>query len=197
MGSLRGSDVSDPPQTLYPSQPPHRRALARYVALWLVAGAAVAVIGLQLLRGAGENEPVVLPPLRETELVAASRTAGCDLRRERGARALQPAVSGPPAIAGRPGVYEQTPPPDALIGALRRGIIVIHYRPSLADEPIAQLQRLQAAVPRATIVTPNENMRYEVAVTAWRRLLGCDHFREATIDAIRFFRGRYVGLGPD
>ncbi len=166
------------------------------MAVWLLAGAAVAVIGLQLLRGAAD-EHVGLPPLREAELIDASRTAACELRRERPGQALQPAASGPPASAGRPGIYEQMPPPTALIGALRRGLIVIHYDPSLDEERIEQLQRLQEAVPKATILTPDDDMRYAVAVTAWRRLLGCDRFRDATVDAIRFFQGRYIGSGPD
>lgn len=41
-----------------------------------------------------------------------------------------------------------------------------------------------------TIVTPNESMHYEVAVTASRRLLDCHSFRDKTVDATRFFRGR-------
>lgn len=168
----------------------------RYVAVWLLAGAVVAFVGLQLLRGAGDDEGG-LPPVRETELVDASRTAACELRRPRRDQALQPPVSGPPGITSRPGVYEQAPPPAALIGAIRRGVIVIHYRPSLGEEPLAQLQRLQEAVPGGTIVTPNESMPYEVAVTAWRRLLGCRSFRDETLDAIRFFRGRYIGSGPE
>ena len=40
-------------------------------------------------------------------------------------------------------------------------------------------------------------MRYEVAVAAYRRLLGCTRFTDAAIDAIRLFRGRYIGIGPD
>ena len=34
-------------------------------------------------------------------------------------------------------------------------------------------------------------------VTAWRRLLGCSRFGGGTIDAIRLFRGRFIGTGPD
>ena len=180
---------------LYPSPPPHRRALLRYVGLWLAAGAAVAALGLQLLRGAGDE--VSLPPVRETELVSASTAARCELRRESAEGVLQPAASGRAGSASRPGIYEQTPPQPALIGAIRRGIIVIHYRPSLDEEQIEQLQRVQEAVPLATIVTPNENMPFAEAVTAWRRLLGCHSFRAASVDAIRFFRGRYIGSGPD
>lgn len=193
MGSPRNRPVRDKSQRTSP--PPHGRALARYLGLWLAAGAIVAVIVLQLVHGS-DSENVSLPPVRETKLVDAARTAACELRRERPGRALRPAVSGPSNGASSPGVYERTPPPSALVGANRRGIIVIHYRPSLDEEHVAQLQRLQEAVPEGTIVAPNANMSYEITVTAWRRLLGCHRFDDETVDAIRLFRGRYLGTGP-
>ena len=166
----------------------------RYVAAWLLAGGIAAVAGLQLLRGAAAE--VSLPPVRETELLSASTAARCELRRDRTVRVLPRVDDGPRRSASRPGVYEQTPPQAELVGAIRRGIIVIHYRPSLGEQQVEQLRRLQKAVPRGTILTPNPDMRYAVAVTGWRRLLGCHRFRKQTMDAIRFFRGRYIGSGP-
>ena len=77
-------------------------------------------------------------------------------------------------------------------------MIVISYRPRLDDERLAQLRTLQSVVPNGTIVAPDTSgMRYEVAVAAYRRLLGCMRFTDAAIDAIRLFRGRYIGIGPD
>ncbi len=178
-----------------PSPAPHRRALLQYVAAWLVAGAIVAVLGLALLRG-GEAEEVSLPPVRETKLEDAAMLAGCELRRDTEGRIEQPPVAGPPTeTAIRPAIYTSLPSRAALIGALRRGIIVIHYRPSIGEEQIEELNRLHEAVPEGTIITPNPQMPYEAAATAWQRLLGCRKFEQRAVDAIRLFRGRYIGLG--
>lgn len=178
-----------------PSPAPHRRALLRYVAAWLVAGAIVAVLGLALVPGP-DPEEVTLPPVRETKLEDAAMFAGCELRRDAAGRIQQPPVTGPStATAIRPAVYTALPSRAALVGALRRGIIVIHYRPSIGEEQIEQLERLHEAVPEGTIITPNPHMPYEAAATAWQRLLGCRSFEQAAVDAIRLFRGRYIGLG--
>ncbi len=188
--------MPDQPQSTGRFPPPHRRALLRYVAVWLVGGVIVAIGGLQLLRHEGRDE-VSLPPIRDADLIDASRTAGCELRHERRGQLLRPAVAGPPAPAVRPGVYTATPPQSSLIGAIRRGIVVIYYRRSLQRDHVEQIERLQESIPEAILVTPNEKMKYEVAATAWRKLLGCRSFRDRTLDAIRFFSGRYIGSGPD
>ena len=45
---------------------------------------------------------------------------------------------------------------------------------------------------------PNDDMPYDVAVTAWTQLMGCDTFKgDATLDAIRDFRDAYRGRGPE
>jgi len=171
------------------------RAVARYTAGWLVV--AIAVVAGALLTVGDREEEVGLPPLRETELTEAARAAECEFRTSGGVLVLRPDVSGPPAAAARPDVYTRAPEPTTLVGALRRGIVVIHYRPSLSEEQIDRLARLQQAVPAGTIVTPNRAMPFAVAVTAWRRLLACRDFEDSTMDAIRLFRGRYIGSGPD
>jgi hypothetical protein len=40
-------------------------------------------------------------------------------------------------------------------------------------------------------------MPFAVAVTAYRRLLGCRDLNQSSVDAIQLFRGRFVGSGPD
>ena len=48
------------------------------------------------------------------------------------------------------------------------------------------------------LLFPNPDMPYEVAVTAWTQLMGCDTFEgDATLDAIRDFRDTYRGRGPE
>ena len=173
-----------------------RAPLVRYVAGWLAAGSLVLVLVFTLLpREGGVDAP--LPPVRQTELSEAARVAGCELRTQRRERILRPAVSGPRGVAARPGVYSRMVDPRALIGAVRAGTIVIHHRPALGDGVLDRLRTIQRAVPAGTIVAPDADMPYAVAVTGWRRLLGCRRLDAATFDAIRLFRGRFIGSGPD
>lgn len=177
---------------------PSRRAVAVYMAGWVAAAALVAVLAALILDD-GEPDRVSLPPVEETELDVAARAAGCQLRRERRGDRLNPPVSGAAAATpAKAGVYEEAPDIRSLVAALRRGVIVIHVRGDL-DEPWSDdLRSIQAAAPNGTIVTPNETgMRFEVGVTAYRRLLACQRLSDDSIEAMQLFRGRYLGSGPD
>ena len=180
-------------------QPPpaSRGALARYVVGWLAAGAVAAALLVVVLKplGGGETE---LPPVRQIDLEHAARTADCKLQRDGRRERLNPTAHGHPRVGpARPGRYDQPLRSDSLVAALRRGIIVVQYQASLPAEDVDQLRALFDDVPRGTIVAPNATgMPYAVAVTAWRRLLGCRRFATSTIDAVRLFRGRFIGSGP-
>jgi hypothetical protein len=159
----------------------------------VVAAAAVALLGA----GDGADDTVALPPVRQIELTAAARTAGCELRTGDVLRmaGLPARPAGPPA---RPGVLDDPPTPDALAGSLRRGLIVIQYRRGLPEDAVTRLRVLQALVPRGTLVAPQRTPGpFAVEVAGWRRLLGCRELSSAAVDAIRLFRGRFIGLGPD
>lgn len=166
-----------------------------YVATWVAVGAAVAGTLVMLLAD-GEHE-VSLPPVQQTELALAADRADCRLRRGPQQRWGRPPIEGPRGVAARPATYTEPVAEDAIIAAMRTGTVVIHYRPGLAEEDLEALEELREAVPRGTILTPNEEMPYAVAATAWRRLLGCRELDRSTIDALQLFRGRYVGQGPE
>jgi Protein of unknown function (DUF3105) len=169
-----------------------------YVIAWAVAAAVVAVAAVLVLDRGGPDT-VSLPPVEETELSRAARAAGCQLRRERRGERLNPPVSGAVGAApARAGVYEDAPATGSLVAALRHGVIVIHVRRELDGGQLDELRTIQAAAPNGTIVTPNETgMRFELGVTAYRRLLACNQVNDASIDALLLFRGRYLGSGPD
>ena len=156
-----------------------------------------AVCVLLLLRGTDGGDEVALPPVQQTELRLAARTAGCDLRTGRARRGEELPVDGPSARPARAGFYEDDQPPAALVGALRRGVVVISYRAELPDRVRDDLRELQTAVPRGTIVTTNRRMPFAIAISAWRRRLACPRVEPATLDAVRLFRGRFLGSGPD
>ncbi len=164
----------------------------------MAAAAAIAVLAVILLHGSGPEE-VNVPPVRETQLTNAARDADCQLvhAATRGER-LNPAVDGPAAAPAAPGVYDEPPSTSALVGALRRGVIVIQVGPAVPDGTVDLLDKLQRAIPQGTIVTrAAPGMPYAIAVTAYRRLLGCPRYSPGVLDAVRLFRGRFVGTGPD
>lgn len=74
---------------------------------------------------------------------------------------------------------------------------MIYYRRDLPAEHVRELRVVQSAVPAGTSVAPNDDMRFVVAVTAWQRLLGCTQWTEGIVDAVRLFRGRYIGRGAN
>jgi hypothetical protein len=168
------------------------------MALWLAGAAAVVALLAVVLDDRGE-EPVALPPVHEIELTDAAQAAECELRRVREGEPTNPPVEGPAAIApASPGVKSTAPPVASLVAALRHGIMVIHYDPGLDEQRVEELREMQEGVPAGTIVTPSATaMPYEVAATAYRRLLSCRRYTDATLDALQLFRGRFVGSGPE
>jgi hypothetical protein len=173
------------------------RALTRYVTGWLAAGAIVGGALLVAVDSGNEEHEVSLPPVRQTELRVAAASAGCLLRVGPSRGRDEPPVDGEPARPAAARYYDSAPPAAELVGAMRRGVVVISYRPDVAEKHRDRLRTLQRAVPEGTIVAPNAGMRFAIAVTAWRRLLGCPRVGAGTLDALRLFRGRFVGSGPD
>jgi len=161
-----------------------RRALTLYVVGWLAAGTLVGG-ALLVAVGGGDGDPdVSLPPVRQTELSVAAASAGCLLRAGSSRRRDEPPVDGGRAPAAAAGYYESAPPAARLVGAMRRGVVVISYRPEVAEEHRERLRALQRAAPAGTIVVPYPGMRFAIAVTAWHRLLGCRRIGAGTLDAL-------------
>jgi hypothetical protein len=170
---------------------------AGYVVAWLAGAAAVTALAIALLDD-GEPDEVSLPPIRETQLADAARRAGCELRRARPRERTEPPVDESAALrAADPAFYDDPPDGATLVAALRRGVVVIHFRPELEGERVDELREVQEAAPNGTIVTPNSAMAFEVAATAYRRLLGCPRVTDASMEAALLFRGRFLGSGPD
>jgi len=95
------------------------------------------------------------------------------------------------------GVYKQTPPFTHLVHTLEHGRIEIQYNPAIAPSRIAQLGGLYNSDKSYTVLFPNSQMPYKVAVTAWGHLAGCKRVNDATFDVIRTFKKRYLGTGPE
>jgi hypothetical protein len=177
--------------------PVSRRPAVAYALAWLVAVALA--VGVVFAIFGGGSDDVALPPVRATQLEQAAVRGRCELQRPRPGRPLNPPVEGAPgARPAAAGVYEEPVATASLIAAQRKGIVVIQFREGLGNDVKKRLEKLQAAVPKGTIVAPNgTGMQFEIAVTAYRRLLGCPRFTTQMLDAVRLFRGRYLGSGPD
>lgn len=176
-----------------------RWPVARYALGWLSA-AAIVVVTVALVMGSGP-EP---PPSSPAQLERAARGADCTLRRDAGSSSrttvevMQPPTFGPPGPAAEPGIYSRSPSPRELVGALRRGTIVVQYRPDLGRRVVTLLRREFGRPPPATIVTPDATgMRYAVAVTAWTRLLGCAAVTDDALEVAHGFEALYRNTGPE
>ena len=90
------------------------------------------------------------------------------------------------------------PEPWYFVHSLEHGRIEIQYSPDLPEQDQLALKGVFDEAPDGVLFFPNDEMPYEVAVTAWTQMMTCDKYEgAATLDAIRDFRDTYIGLGPE
>lgn len=114
-----------------------------------------------------------------------------------------PPTSGPHAEAPyqeADGAYSETPDEKFFVHSLEHGRMEIQYSPDLPEEDQLALKGLYDTMFGGTLLFPNDNMPYEVAATAWTKMLACPKYKgAATLDAIRAFGkenwGRFGGEG--
>jgi len=184
--------------------PPRRRrelrtsgqALVRYAAAWLLAGLAAALLVVLVLRQA-DGDP---RPRRAADPLQQVTASGCVLEDPRGrpADVSRPPVGGPPARPVADGLYSEPQSRERLIGALRRGVVVIQYEQRLPAAQIALLREaFSSPAPRRILAPDGSGMTFKVAATAWGRLIGCSRLDDRVVEALRRFAQRYAGRGPD
>ncbi len=173
--------------------------LATYVLRWLTAGALTTAAVLVLLQNgdAPRRTPTVaLPPVREIVLIDAVRKSRCRLERLPRSSTWRAATARTPPAPPR--IYDAPPATHALAAATRRGIIVIQYHPQTPVERVEQLRQLQRTVPQGTILAPGAPAAtHALVVSSYRRVLRCARITDAALNALRLFRGRFVGMGPE
>jgi hypothetical protein len=150
-----------------------------------------------------------------TNLAAAAKRAGCDLRlhlKDEGHEHIPPSAptpdyktnpptSGPhvePPYQQADGAYREMPAEIDIVHSLEHGRMEIQYSPELPEEDQLALKGLYDTMYGATLLFPNDRMPYAVAATTWTNLLGCPKYEGAkTLDAIRAFGkgtwGKYGG----
>jgi hypothetical protein len=153
------------------------------------------------------------PPLQQGDLSKAAAAAGCELKLDLPDEGnthitkeseipdykTNPPTSGnhnPEQLAD--GAYSEMPDPWYFVHSLEHGRIEIQYSPRLPEKDQLALKGVFDEDPPGMLFFPNSDMPYEVAVTAWTQLMGCEKYEgDKTLDAIRDFRDTYRGLGPE
>jgi hypothetical protein len=156
------------------------------------------------------------PEPAEGDLTVAAEAAGCDLRldlEEEGTThftdedrvpdyGTNPPTSGDhygnnaetASGAVADGAYLNTPPIARAVHSLEHGRVAIQYSPDLSEEEQLEIKGVFEESPQGVIMFPNPDMPYEVAITAWRNLAGCDGYDGApALDVLRIFRDVYRG----
>jgi len=106
------------------------------------------------------------------------------------------AENGSGALAD--GAFLETPNWNRAVHALEHGRIQIQYSPDLPEEDQLALKGVFDQDRAGVDLFPNSEMPYEVAVTAWTQLVGCDTYEGGTtLDVVRDFRDQYLGRGPE
>lgn len=180
-----------------PGPRPHGSAL-RYAVVWLAAGVVASLAVIAIVRAVGgEPATVELEPIHQASLETAAVDARCRLLGPDDARPREPPSEGPAALPALPGRYDSELSRTAVVGALRRGLIVIQHHPDTPGEPLGQLHELIDALPESSVLSANPRLPVPLAAVAWRRVLLCPATDAGALDAVRLFQGRFLGYGPD
>lgn len=162
--------------------------------------------------GGGDFPKVDVPPRKVEDLEDAAKAAGCVLTEPKNEGAghtdddaakvkykSNPPTSGEhnPTPAGD-GVFPDGAKPERLVHSLEHGRVVFHYA---ADAPPRVRGALKAVYDEdKAIVALTKNltdMPYEVAATAWDKLLACKTYNDRVPDALRAFREENRLKGPE
>jgi hypothetical protein len=162
-----------------------------------------------------EREGTAPPPVAVVNLQKAAKQAGCVVRlnlKDEGHEHIPPTAPTPnygtsPPTSGKhveppyqqaDGAYSKMPGEIFVVHSLEHGRTQIQYSPELPEGDQLALKGLYDTMYGGSLLFPNTNMPYQVAVAAWTNLLGCPKYRGAiTLDAIRDFSrqvwGKYGG----
>jgi hypothetical protein len=158
-----------------------------------------------------DQEGTPPPELQQGDLETAAKEANCDLQLdlpdEGNTHVRDDTVNyktNPPTSGNHnpnpqaDGAYTEMPDPVHFVHSLEHGRIEIQYSPDLPEDEVLELKGVFDESSDGVLFFPNPDMPYEVAVTAWRQLMGCKKYEgRATLDAIRDFRDIYLGNGPE
>ena len=167
-----------------------------------------------------DREGTAPPEIANGDLEGAANVAGCEVKLDlpdegnqhfsdpdrlpdyktnpptSGAHYGNPNETGVGAFAD--GAFLDTPPLNRLVHSLEHGRVLIQYDPDLSEEEQLALKGVFDDDRPGVHLFPNPEMPYEVAVTSWTNLVGCESYEGApTLDVVRAFRDSFRGRGPE
>ena len=156
------------------------------------------------------------PEVVTGDLEAAAKEAGCELQLDLpdegnthigGDPAKAPDYKTNPATSGNhidpplqqaDGAYLETPDPAFVVHSMEHGRVNFQYSSDLGEDEQLAIKGIFDESPEGAVLFPNDDMPFEVAVTAWTQMVGCETYEgDATLDVIRDFRDIYRGQGPE
>lgn len=188
------------------------------IAIVLIVTSAGGGGGGKKAAGSGDYPSASVPKRKVTDLAKATSAAGCQLKsfKSTGRNHVQTKVkydSNPPTNGNhfpepaQDGVYTQAPPITQLVHTLEHGRIIMWFKPGAPAKVRGSLKALFDEDPYQMVLTPNTTkMPYQVAASAWGRdpaplgrgyLLACKTYNDRVPDAIRDFRDKHRGNGPE
>lgn len=198
-----------------------RRRLGYVVAGVLVAAVVIAVAAIALSSGGGNSSKGStssaggswpsgsIPSRKTTDLDSAVKLAGCTLTSPkdegRGHTLKKQDYKSHPPTSGAHNptpasdkAYLTNPGDEHLVHALEHGRVIYWFKPNAPKPVIGAMKALYDEDKTLTIITPvDRGMPYEVAATAWTKLLGCPKYNDKVPDAMRAFRDAYRLKGPE
>jgi len=150
-----------------------------------------------------------IPARKTSDLDVAVRSGGCKLtspknegrghKLKRENYKTQPPTSGAHnPIPASDKAYLKNPGDEHLVHALEHGRVIYWFQPNAPAAVRGALHALYDEDKTLTILTPvDRGMPFQVAATAWGKLLGCPQYNAKVPDAMRAFRDAYRLKGPE
>jgi hypothetical protein len=198
-----------------------KRRLGYGIAGLMVAAVVLAVAAIALSSGGGDSNSGgqkssdsgwpsgSIPARKITDLAAAAKAANCKVispKDEGRGHTLKKVKykTNPP----NSGAHDPTPAHDQaylknpgnvhMVHALEHGRVIYWFNPDATDKVKGALKKLYDENKELVVLTPAETkMPYEVAASAWQKILGCPAYNDRVPDAFRAFRDAYRLKGPE
>jgi uncharacterized protein DUF3105 len=161
-----------------------------------------------------------VPAANVSDVGAAAKAAGCQLKSFKATSREHVTdinakihYSSNPPTSGRhyevpadDGIYSKSPPVIQLVHNLEHGRIMIWAKPTLPRAARAALRAFVDEDSYQMVLVPKADMPYQVAASAWGAdpvpegtgyLLGCPSYTPKIFDALRDFREKHRGRGPE
>ncbi len=163
-----------------------------------------------------EREGTEPPEIQFGDMEESAAQAKCDLRAEllpdegnthfgdenKGEYKTNPPTSGDHFASGEAGsgamadgAYTTTPIESRAVHSMEHGRLEIRYAPDLPEDQQLAIKGVFDERPGGMLMFPDDDLPYAVAVSGWRRYVGCKEYSPIVLDVIRNFRDNYIGQG--